>query len=123
MTSTSKFLILEDEPLIAMDLEFAFEDVGYSSVTAINNAEAKANMDEHGITAAILDVNLGSGETCEPTAKELKRRGIPFILHTGDLNRVGERLRALNVPVASKPILADRLVDMLLELANRKIAE
>jgi len=97
------FLIVEDEPFIAMDLQYAFEDEGAKAVTAVSCQEALIALAERNFSGAVLDVNLGRGETCEQAAAELERRGIPFVLHTGDLNRVGEFLRGLGAPILSKP--------------------
>ncbi len=111
-------LILEDEPLIAMDLELAVEDTGHTAVTAIDNDEAARLIDEHEIDGAILDVSLGRNCTCKPTATALDEAGIPFILHTGDLNRVGEHLREIDAPVIAKPRPADDVVATLLNLLS-----
>ncbi|WP_202390324.1 response regulator [Tsuneonella aeria] len=110
------FLIVEDEPLIAMDLKFAFEDEGADAVTASTCDQALDALDQNVFAGAVLDVNLGHGQTCERTAAELKRRGIPFVLHTGDLNRVGEFLRGLDAPVLSKPLPAEDVVRYALTL-------
>ena len=80
-------LILEDEPLIAMDLQLAFEDAGAEAVVTVSCDEAFEAMDGAEFDGAVLDVNLGKGETCEPVAVELRARGVPFLLHTGDLDR------------------------------------
>ena len=113
------YLVLEDEPLIAMDLEFAFEDVGHQAVVAVNNAEARQAVADHAIAGAILDVSLGDGETCEPTAKLLSENNIPFVLHTGDLDRVGEPLRELDAPVLPKPQAADDVIAKLVKMAGK----
>lgn len=113
-----KFLVLEDEPLIAMDLTFAFEDAGHEAVTAVNNAEARAIIEDGGVVGAILDVSLGGGETCRETADRLLRSSIPFVLHTGDLNRVGEHLREIDAPVLAKPRPAEDIVAALIELVG-----
>ncbi|SMQ74655.1 Response regulator receiver domain-containing protein [Altererythrobacter xiamenensis] len=110
------FLILEDEPLIAMDLKMAFEDAGYAAVTTIDNSEAISCIEQSNIEGAILDVSLGGGETCRKTADCLSERKIPFILHTGDLDRVGESLRAIDAPVIAKPRPADDVIAALLTL-------
>ncbi|MFW2349318.1 response regulator [Qipengyuania sp.] len=112
------FLILEDEPLIAMDLKFAFEDAGCEAVTAVDNGEARSLIENSAIAGAILDVSLGGGETCRETADRLLERTIPFILHTGDLNRVGEHLREIDARIIAKPRPADDVVAALMELVG-----
>lgn len=113
------FLILEDEPLIAMDLKFAFEDAGHHAVTAVDNEEALTCIGKGDVSGAILDVSLGRGATCKPTANRLLQDGVPFILHTGDLNRVGEHLREIDAPVIAKPRPADDVVASLLNLLKK----
>ena len=109
-------LILEDEPFIAMDLEMAVSDAGHIALTAIDNEEATRFCEDHVIAGAILDVSLGRKETCKPTATLLSEAEIPFILHTGDLNRVGEHLREIEAPVIAKPRPAEDVVATLLDL-------
>ncbi len=114
----NRVLILEDEPLIAMDRSMAFEDCAIAAVTAVTCAEASTALAEQAIDGAVLDVNLGGGETCEQIALVLKERAIPFILNTGDLDRSGELLRAIDAPVVAKPTPADRVVERLMEHAR-----
>ncbi|MFN6933894.1 MAG: response regulator [Tsuneonella sp.] len=111
-----RYLILEDEPLIAMDLKFAFEDAGVEAVTAGSCREAMGEIDRERICGAVLDVNLGRGETCEETARRLNEMRIPFVLHTGDLNRVGEFLRSLGAPILGKPRAADEVIRYVMDM-------
>lgn len=108
-------LILEDEPFIALDLKMALEDHDIDAVVASNCGDALEEIANRPIEGAILDVNLGRGETCEPVAVELARRKIPFVLNTGDLDRSGEMLRRIEAPVIAKPTPADLVVKRLLE--------
>lgn len=111
-----KVLILEDEPMILMDLSFALEDAGYAAVTSSSCEEAIEAIGRERIDAAILDVNLGGGETCEPAAELLKERGIPFFLHTGDLDRHGELVERIGAPIVSKPASSERIAEMVSKL-------
>ena len=74
------FLVLEDEPFIAMDLQYAFEDAGYEAVTAVGNEEAIAHIEESDIVGAILDVSLGGGVTCQATATRLAKEGVRVLM-------------------------------------------
>jgi DNA-binding response OmpR family regulator len=84
MANPRNILIVEDEPLISMLLE-DFVDALDKQVagTADNVATALALIDEGGIDAAILDVNLRGGEKSWPIADALNAKGIPFVLATG----------------------------------------
>jgi len=114
-------LLLEDEPLILMDLEFAAEDLNAKPLLASTAKEALDLIAAHAgsLTAAVLDVSLGGGETCFPVAKELESRGIPFILHSGDLDRHDETVRTLNAALVAKPSPANEVI--MAALAQRKI--
>ena len=111
-------LILEDEPFIALDLAFACEDAGVKSVTAASCEQANDVIENNSIDGAVLDVNLGQGETCERIARTLKKLGVPFVLNTGDLNRAGEFLRDINAPIIGKPSAASSVIAKLLELGS-----
>lgn len=114
--SMMSVLVLEDEPFIAMDLKFAFEDAGRTAFTAVNCEEALKILDRESVCGAVLDVNLGEGKTCEPIARELHKRNLPFVLHTGDLDRSGEHLRDLEAPVIPKPAASSDVVRQVLGL-------
>jgi DNA-binding response OmpR family regulator len=110
-------LILEDEHLIALDLKYACDDAGLGSIVARTLAQACEELNRRSFDGAVLDVNLGGGETCEAVAHLLRARGIPFVLNTGDLDRAGEFLREINAPIIAKPSSADSVIARLLELA------
>lgn len=114
----SMFLILEDEPLIALDLQLAFEDLGHRAVTAADCAEAMHHIDREMLVGAVLDVSLGGGQTCEATANALTERKIPFVLHTGDLDRAGEFLRGLGAKILTKPISSEKVVGEIVALVH-----
>ena len=103
MTGTMRILVLDDEPLILLDLEFAVEDAGCVPLTALVLSEALAIAENESIVAAILDVSLGNGQTCEPVAQALAARGVPYVLHTGDLDRLDEAVRRLGGVLVPKP--------------------
>lgn len=107
-------LIVEDEPLIALDLGYACADAGLAHKTAATSRQAMAILKEGGISGLILDINLGRGETCEGVAAFAQENGIPFVLNTGDLDRVGETLREMNAPIIAKPSSAEAVVSTLL---------
>lgn len=101
--SPATILVVEDEPMILMDLSFAIEDEGFAVLTASHCAEALEILENRSVSAAVLDVNLGRGETCEPIANWLEQRGIPYFLHTGDLHRQGELIERIGARVVNKP--------------------
>ncbi len=111
MTKACSVLVLDDEPLILMDLEYAGEDKGCMMIPATTCAEADRAMNAHGaIDVAILDVSLAEDQTCVPIARELELRGIPYLLHSGNLDRHNEHVRMLDAPLIAKPASAEKVI-------------
>lgn len=105
MTDPNRALLLvEDETLIALELEDIAQELGYR-VLGLAGTTARALelvsefRDE--LDAAILDANLG-GESSYPVAEALVLAGIPFIVTSG--YEVRElRQRGFNAPHIPKP--------------------
>ncbi|MGJ0238935.1 response regulator [uncultured Novosphingobium sp.] len=113
-------LMLEDEPLILMDLEFAAEDLGCRAMCASSVDEAMEILDHETVDCAILDVTLKDGETCVPVAEALAQRGIPYLLHSGDLDRHDETVRGLGAELVAKPASASRVIARAVSFAQDK---
>jgi DNA-binding response OmpR family regulator len=116
-------LMLEDEPLILMDLEFAAEDAGARPLCASSVREALSILQAEPVDSAILDVTLKDGETCVPVARALDERGIPYLLHSGDLDRHDETVRGLRAELVAKPASAAGVIARALRYAERDGAE
>ena len=109
----ARILLVEDEVIIAMDLTMSLEDAGATVTHARRQSTGTSLATEGDFDAAILDVNLGRSMTCEPIADALRQRGVPFLLHTGDLQEAGELVERIGAPIAQKPMASDRLIEML----------
>ena len=120
MSDTRTILLVDDEPLILMDLEFAAEDAGLECLPAPNLAEALSYIESHGdrLDVAVLDVSLTGNDTCLPIARELDERGIPYVIHSGDLDRQNELIRSLDAPRIAKPSASERVVEIALSLVG-----
>jgi CheY-like chemotaxis protein len=103
MAGPQRILIVEDEPLIAMMLEDFLDALDREVAGSADNvASALELIEQGGIDAAILDVNLRGGEVSWPIADALAEKGIPFVLATGGSgDSVAEQHRGR--PVLSKP--------------------
>lgn len=75
-------LIVEDEPLIQLDLVQRLECAGATVVRAADVRNACKLIDEHAVSAALLDVNLGDTD-CSGICEQLSGRGVRFCFHTG----------------------------------------
>ena len=118
MPEARTILLVEDEPLILMDLEFAAEDAGLECLRAPNLAEALAFIESHGdrLDVAVLDVSLTGDDNCLPIARELHVRDIPYVIHSGDLDRQNEVIRSLAAPRIAKPSSSEKVVEVALSL-------
>ena len=80
--SGRRVLIVEDEPLIAMDIEQALESAGASVVIAATLDEALRLTEQGGLSAAILDLVLGASDGGALCAR-LRERALPFVIYSG----------------------------------------
>ena len=112
-------LVVEDEPLIAMDLAETLANAGATVVGPVGRVtEALFLLGRTPVDAAILDVTLGH-EDIAPVAEVLATRQIPFVFVTGGLRGklAGNPYEA---PVILKPAPPQRVVEQLaMELARR----
>ncbi len=99
-------LVVEDEPLIVMDITQQFEATG-AALTTTNTLEHALILVEHdGLSGAILDHALGDGNS-SILCQRLKERGIPFMIYSGYNNVEGPCKDALHI---SKPAADGALV-------------
>lgn len=97
-------LVVEDNMLLAMDLERVMKDYGAEQVTTHGNeASAFISLENENIDFALLDMNLRGSVSFE-LAKELKRKAIPFIFVTGYVGDLELPEELANVVTVEKPI-------------------
>jgi DNA-binding response OmpR family regulator len=99
-------LIVEDEPLIVMDITQAFEGSGAALTTTNTLRHALILVEHDGLSGAILDHSLGDGNSSILCAR-LTERGIPFLIYSGHAKVEGPCAGALHV---NKPAAPGQLV-------------
>jgi CheY-like chemotaxis protein len=104
-------LIIEDEPLIAFELEAAFSTAGASVVSASDTTEALRLISESNISAAVVDISLGT-EDCSAVCERLAEAGIPFIFYTGDA-RPDILRKWPSAPILTKLVDKKRIVEVV----------
>ncbi len=112
-----RVLVLEDETIVLVMIEDLLGDLGCRIVGPAGTvAEALALAEAGGFDAALLDLNLGRGETSYPVADALAQRGIPFAFVTG---YTADALVAPHNgrPILEKPFWGDALRNVLEKLA------
>jgi DNA-binding response OmpR family regulator len=89
-----RILIVEDEMMVALDLEDMIAEFGHEvAATAMRIEAALDHARETPIDFAILDVNV-AGRMSFPVAEALMERGVPFIFATGyGVSVLPERLK------------------------------
>ncbi|WP_134499244.1 response regulator [Microvirga pakistanensis] len=76
-------LILEDEALIALDLQDELQDAGHEVAGPFTACSAALDWLQTATPdTAILDATLNDG-SCHSVAVELSRRGVPFLIYSG----------------------------------------
>ena len=117
--SGRRVLIVEDEPLIALELRTVLTDEGAQVVGPGRDlAESLALASKAGLSAALLDVRLG-GETVAPLAQALNDRGVPFAFYTGQTETDLVRQQWPAAPVVAKPSPGRDLVAVVEGLCAR----
>ena len=104
-------LIVEDEPLIALDIHAAFSAAGASIVSASASREALRVIGLPDLSAAVVDIALGAEDCCR-VCKRLSDRGVPFVFYTGEA-RTDVLRRWPDAPVLTKLADTKRVVEVV----------
>lgn len=108
-------LVVEDQVIVALELQDALEAAGYTVVGPTGRLDEALRLGRsRQIDAAVLDYDL-HGEKVVPLARMLKERGIPFVVVTGyaadSLDQMQGTLH-MQKPVRGETIV--RVVDSLI---------
>jgi DNA-binding response OmpR family regulator len=102
MLSRKKILIVEDDAMIAMDLEYLFTDSGWDVIGPVaSTKKAIALLQVETPDVATLDYNLG-GETSAEIAAILCKKDVPFFYLTGRAQAIIDD-EAPVAPILEKP--------------------
>lgn len=84
-------LIVEDEALLALELESELENAGHAIVgVAMSSQEAKAIIDREHPEFAFVDIHLLDGPTGIDVGRYLESKGISYVFVSGNLKRIPE---------------------------------
>ena len=82
-----RILVVEDAPIIALDVQEMLEGLGWTVVGPIGNLGVALEMAaQESLDAALIDINIRGGKIY-PVARLLAARGIPFLLASGYANK------------------------------------
>jgi signal transduction histidine kinase/CheY-like chemotaxis protein len=114
-----RLLVIEDEPLVALDITGILTDAGAALVNAVGSArEALEIIESKSWDAALLDGNL-HGQPVDEIAAALTRRRIPFVFITG-YGREGLPQGFRSAVVLSKPFRPQQLIEAAASLLGRR---
>lgn len=103
-----RVLLVEDDPIIALDLRETLEAAGATIIgTAHDVASATALMQHKLFDVAVLDHLIMGGDSLS-VADELCRRGLRFLFHTSHRGMLPQKFP--NIPVIDKPSRSGELV-------------
>ena len=109
-------LIVEDNALIAIDLEYLLQDNGVGSITIASTIpQALRAIAAGSFQAVFLDVQIGDTTTLK-VAIALSEANIPFAFATGSDVQSTIPVEYRNHPLISKPYQADSIKQVLNEL-------
>ena len=103
----SSILVVEDEPLIVMDIAMAFENAGAHLTTTNSVKHVKLLVEHDGLSAAILDHVLSDGDSSSLCAR-LAERDVPYLIYSGFKTIDGP---CQDAPHLSKPATHQQLLD------------
>jgi DNA-binding response OmpR family regulator len=109
-------LVIEEETLVALQLEEQLHRAGARVLGARRLREALHMAEHPALSAAVVNLRLGSDSTSR-VCRRLSELGIPFVLHTR--YDATEALRSWpDAPVVSKPADSHVIVSSVAELLH-----
>ncbi len=106
-------LVVEDNPIIAMDVVQGLQDAGASVSEARSLRDALDKVEAPNLCAAVLDHGLNDGDASQ-ICKRLGQRNIPFVIYSGYDYVEGPCSEGEHVRKPVPPnVLVDAVVDML----------
>ncbi len=115
--TNARILIVEDEYLVAADLEAALQDMGYASVGIAQDMESALMLAKAGPDIALVDVHLRDGQTGPLIGRRLAEEfAIKVLFVTANPRMVAQVAAPGVVGVLAKPC-REELVAAALEYA------
>ncbi len=112
MLEGARLLVVEDDIILLMELEWLLGDAGAEAVLACGTVgDALAAVERESLAGAVLDWRLG-GETSAPVARRLALLKIPFIFYTAQTGMADFREWPASI-VVSKPARPREIVAAL----------
>ncbi|MDP3406684.1 response regulator [Bosea sp. (in: a-proteobacteria)] len=115
-------LLIEDEPLILMDVEVALQDAGFEVVTAGNAAKAITIFEKRSATicAVVTDIRLGKGDSGWDVGRHVREAvpTMPVVYMSGDSSGEWTAQGVPNSIMIAKPFAFPQLITAISTLLN-----
>lgn len=115
-------LVIDDEPLILMDIEAALIDEGFDVVTANNGSRAieAFNADPSRIDGVLTDINLGNGPSGWDIGHHIREviPAMPMVYMSGDSSHEWEAQGVPHSVMVPKPFVHSQIITALATLLN-----
>lgn len=114
----ARILVVEDDFIISLELDTILVSAGAQVVGPCRTVgQAERIIDGSKITAAVLDFRLG-GDTSLPVARRLRRRGIPFVFFTAQMNSKLINAECPGAKVITKPFQPRTIVAAVADMLH-----
>ncbi|UNE47863.1 response regulator [Aquisalinus flavus] len=113
-----RILVVDDEPLIAMEIESTLSQAGFEVAHMAQSVETALAFLQDGVNVdgAVLDANLHDA-SARPVVDRLQEMGIPLLIVSGySADQIGPW--AENVKLLRKPIIYSELIKSLKQIAT-----
>lgn len=108
--SKAKILIVEDEFVVAMNLEAILEDRGHQSVGIAPDLDTALQLVDQQPDLALVDINLRDGETGPIIAQRLRDRGVAVLFVTANPRMLDKIPGTRAIGVLTKPCDEDLIL-------------
>jgi DNA-binding response OmpR family regulator len=99
---SARILIVEDEMLVAFELENVLEDLGHEPVGIVPDVQAAELYFDEALDLALVDLNLRDGLTGPEIGKRLGERGVTVLFITANPSLLGSGVAGA-IGVITKP--------------------
>lgn len=118
----ARFVIIEDEFLVALDLQDGIRTLGHDVVGIVPDSKSLAAVDLSDVDAALVDLHLRDGVTGPDIGAMLAGRGITVLFITANPSLLGDGI-AGTIGVLTKPTDREELASAVRFLLARRQGE
>lgn len=109
-------LLVEDEPLVALDIELTLTDLGFEvDGPHASVASALSAIQDRTHACAVLDVRVADGDVF-PLADALRDRGVGIVFHSGHADEKSLKAQYPSAAICPKPSAPSALKSSVMDV-------